>query len=114
MCFIEHFNTTRDYTLQLSVRHRRVLSHVAWQRLQTADVPLLSGSFACRLATISRRLNTFTHGFSWNFLEPTVTRLFFLGVKPHLAPNIRFLLLSDICGMVDVGRTLWREEGSVV
>jgi hypothetical protein len=26
----------------------------------------------------------------------------------------RFLLLSDCCGFVDVGRALWREDGSVV
>jgi hypothetical protein len=36
----------------------------------------------------------------------------FLGVKPHLGPTTRFLLLSDICGFVDVGRPLWREDGS--
>jgi hypothetical protein len=27
---------------------------------------------------------------------------------------IRFLLLSDCCGFVDVGRFLWREDGSAV
>jgi hypothetical protein len=26
----------------------------------------------------------------------------------------RFLLLSDICGVVDMGRSLWREDGSVL
>jgi hypothetical protein len=32
----------------------------------------------------------------------------------HLGPKARFLLLSDICGFVVVGRLLWREDGSVV
>jgi hypothetical protein len=32
----------------------------------------------------------------------------------HLEPKTRFLLLSDSCGFVDVGRPLWREDGSVV
>jgi hypothetical protein len=37
-----------------------------------------------------------------------------LGVKPHLGPKTRFLLLSDSCGFVDVGRPLVREDGYVV
>jgi hypothetical protein len=32
----------------------------------------------------------------------------------HLGPKIRFLLLSDSCGFVDVGRCLWQEDGSVI
>jgi hypothetical protein len=32
----------------------------------------------------------------------------------HLEPKTRFLLLSDSCRFVDVGRPLWREDGSVV
>jgi hypothetical protein len=32
----------------------------------------------------------------------------------HLGPTTRFLLLSDSCGCVDVGRSLWRENGSAV
>jgi hypothetical protein len=31
----------------------------------------------------------------------------------HLGLTTRFLLLSDSCGFVDVGRSLWRENGSV-
>jgi hypothetical protein len=34
--------------------------------------------------------------------------------SPHLGPNTRFLLLSDSCGFVHVGSSLWREDGSVV
>jgi hypothetical protein len=47
-------------------------------------------------------------------LRPTVFRPVFLGVKPHLGPKSRFLLLSDSCGFVNVGRPFWREDGSVV
>jgi hypothetical protein len=32
----------------------------------------------------------------------------------HLGLTTRFLLLSDSCGFVDVGRSLWREDGSAV
>jgi hypothetical protein len=33
--------------------------------------------------------------------------------SPHLGLTTRFLLLSDTCRFVDVGRPLWREDGSV-
>jgi hypothetical protein len=32
-----------------------------------------------------------------------VSRTVSPGVKPHMGPKTRFLLLSDICGSVDVG-----------
>jgi hypothetical protein len=32
----------------------------------------------------------------------------------HMRPKTRFLLLSGSCGFVDVGRSLWRKDGSVV
>jgi hypothetical protein len=47
-------------------------------------------------------------------LRPTVSRPVCPGVKPHLRPKTRFLLLSDSCGFVDVGRPLWRGDGPVV
>jgi hypothetical protein len=34
--------------------------------------------------------------------------------SPHLGLMTRFLLLSDNCGFVDMGRPFWREDGSVV
>jgi hypothetical protein len=34
--------------------------------------------------------------------------------RTHLGLQTRFLFLSDSCGYVDVGRPLWREDGSVV
>jgi hypothetical protein len=35
-------------------------------------------------------------------------------VCTHLGSKIRFCLLSDSCVCVDMGRPLWREDGSVV
>jgi hypothetical protein len=43
-------------------------------------------------------------------LWPTFSRPVNLGVKPHLGPKTRFLLLSDCCGFVNVGRPLWWED----
>jgi hypothetical protein len=39
-------------------------------------------------------------------LRPTGSQPVSLGVKPHLGPKKRYLLLSDSCGFVDVGRSL--------
>jgi hypothetical protein len=46
-------------------------------------------------------------------LRPTVSPQACLGVKPHLGPSARFLLL-DCPRFVDVGIPLWQEDGSVV
>jgi hypothetical protein len=43
-------------------------------------------------------------------LRLTGSRPVCLGVKPHLGPKTRFLLLSDSCGFVDVGLPFWRED----
>jgi hypothetical protein len=47
-------------------------------------------------------------------LRPTVSRPVSLSVKAHMGPKTRFLLLSDTCEFVEVGRPLWREDGSVI
>jgi hypothetical protein len=39
-------------------------------------------------------------------LRSTVSRPVCLGVRPHLGPETRFLLLSNSCGFVDVGAPL--------
>jgi hypothetical protein len=45
---------------------------------------------------------------------PTVSWPVCVGVKPPLGPKTRFLLLSNSCGFVDMGRPLWHEDGSVI
>jgi hypothetical protein len=47
-------------------------------------------------------------------LRPEISRPVCLGVKPHLGPKTRFLLLADSCRFDDVGLPLWREDVSVV
>jgi hypothetical protein len=48
-------------------------------------------------------------------LRPKVSRPVCLGLKhPPLGLTTRSLLLSDSCGFVNLGRPLWREDGSVV
>jgi hypothetical protein len=47
-------------------------------------------------------------------LWPTVSRPVWLGIKHRLGLTTRFLLRWDSCGFVDVGRSLWREDESVI
>jgi hypothetical protein len=47
-------------------------------------------------------------------LRPTVSRPVGLGIKHPTGAYGQVLLLSDSCWFVDVGRSLWREDGSVV
>jgi hypothetical protein len=46
-------------------------------------------------------------------LWPTVSHPVDLGLKSHLGPKTRFLLLSDSCGFDDVRHPLWQKNGSV-
>jgi hypothetical protein len=82
------------------------------------EVPLLSGSLPCRLATISRLLYKFTAGFSWYFLQlivpaqswltsqsqitlrPTVSRPACLGFRPHLGPRWDLCYCETIMGLI--------------
>jgi hypothetical protein len=43
-----------------------------------------------------------------------VSRFVSPGVKLHLGPKIKFLLLWDICCFVDLARPLLREDESVI
>jgi hypothetical protein len=47
-------------------------------------------------------------------LRPTVSRPVCLVSRTHLGLTTKFLLLSDSCGFVDVGRSVWRENGFAV
>jgi hypothetical protein len=48
----------------------------------------------------------------WIKVKVKVTSIFVSSA--HFGPKTRFLLLSERCGFVDVGRPLWREDWSVV
>jgi hypothetical protein len=56
--FADHYHTQTS-----------ALSHVAWQRLPSADISLLLSSRPCRVATISRQPHTLTAGFSQYSLQ---------------------------------------------
>jgi hypothetical protein len=64
--FITQFYSSH-YTSQFTVTS--VLSHVAWYRLLTKDVPLLPNSPPCIVATISHQPHTVTAGFGRYFFQ---------------------------------------------
>jgi hypothetical protein len=71
----------------------------------------LSSAEHCRSLTVNYSLNT-----DWVSHITTDGQSASLSwyQAPHVRLMTRFLLLSDHCGFVDMGRPLWREDGSVV
>jgi hypothetical protein len=51
---------------------------------------------------------------SQSYVTTYVNQAVHIGVKHPSGDKTKFLLLSESCGFVDVGRPLWREDGSVV
>jgi hypothetical protein len=47
-------------------------------------------------------------------LRPTVIRPAYLEIKHQSGAYDQIFLLSESCGFVDMGRSVWREDGSVV
>jgi hypothetical protein len=101
-------------TQELSLQYEFILSFVL-QSYWTADSreldPVLQFQSPWFLTLYSSVLFSSQMSLSL-ILRPTVSRPVCLGIK--LGLTTRILLLPDSCGFVDVGRSLWREDGSVV
>jgi hypothetical protein len=90
---------------------------VARLRLLTVEIPQLPCSGPNQLATVSH----LTSSCNWLIqakvkvkLRPTVIWPVSLGVKPHMGPKTRCLLLSDSLVFVDVVLPLLQEDGSII
>jgi hypothetical protein len=85
-----------------------------WSVFRCAQLSLVP----CRIRTLLRlRSNTNSAGFQVQVqvtLRLTVSQSVSLGVEPHLGLMTRYLLLFGIYGLVFVGRSLWREDGSAI
>jgi hypothetical protein len=99
--------------IQLVTTLHRLLSHTE-QCSQVTDFtalhPIPTSYFSnCRLKPISQSKNKIKF-----MLRPTAVGQSVLVSSTHLALTTGFLLLSESCGFVDVGRSLWRENESVI
>jgi hypothetical protein len=77
----------------------------AWQRLLSFRVQRLLSSLAGVYVT-THCVRVKVKVLLWSTVSQPVS----LGVKPHLGPRTRYLLLSDSRCFFDVGRPLWRED----
>jgi hypothetical protein len=93
-------------------------SAVPWQRLPTVEILQLNAlrfyrhSLPCRTQLFDRQLTT---NWVWDLCyDRRSVGQSVLQWSTHLELTIKFLSLSDSCGFVDVERSLWREDWSVV
>jgi hypothetical protein len=102
--------TIIHFTALQHINQRLVLSVRYHFRLFTSSVlchsVCICVSFLLSMCKLSLNLSL--------MLRPTVSRPDCLGIKHPSGAQDQILLLSDSCGFVDVGRFLWREDGSIV
>jgi hypothetical protein len=118
--FILLFDTECDYSSLLSVRAR---THICLQSCLYCCYLVSAFNSGCSLS--SRFLNCPQQFSDWLQLKLKLKlKLIYdrqlvsqsvLVSGSHLEPMTRFLcLLSDDCGLLDVGHPLWREDGYVI
>jgi hypothetical protein len=107
---------SRWFLARLILRPWRCRRHILSKRWSTLNGPD---------GVISQQTEFFTRecyvqlllrfkALTFESLVIVISRNRMLVSSTHLGPKTRFLLLSDSCGFVDVGRPRWREERSVV
>jgi hypothetical protein len=103
--------TTRDYSLQITVTQAKsfpALSVFTSNCLVTAHtmaIPLILSEW--RFPSNSEFLKMLQLCYDRRSVGQSI-----LASSTDLGLKTRFLFLSDSCGFVDVGRSLWREDGS--
>jgi hypothetical protein len=102
------------YTLNKQLLHKVSVRYVFTRRYLVTISKNVFCLRRCRFSTITQLVLKYRLWTTCQSQIRSYVNTDGLGVKPHLEPKIRFLLLSDSCGFVDVGRPFWREDGSVV
>jgi hypothetical protein len=123
--FINTFLYNLSYSQSITIIHHKWLpktrSILTGLQLSSLLVCLLLFSPAfwllfrltCFRVTLRLRLTWLVWVWVFDYDRRSVSQSV-LEYSTHLGLTTRFLLLSDSCGFVDVGRPLWREDGSVV
>jgi hypothetical protein len=105
------------HTLQITIAHAKSRSVLALTSHCLLTAPNTGGSSASVLMSLPAAYCFTTNSWlNWFrvkvMLLPVVSQPVCLGIKPHLGPKVRFLLLSDSWGYVVVG-TLSDERASL-